>query len=465
MRNRRPVRRRRASEPEPDPAQSLAAPEFGGAAGAGVAPATRFRETFRAFRHRNYRLFYSGQAVSLSGTWMQTVAQAWLVLEITDSKAALGLVTMLQFLPITLFVLFAGVIADRVPKRSFLMFTQGLAMSQAAILSVLVWSGQVELWHVYILAVVLGLANAFEQPTRQAFVVEMVGKEDLLNAVALNSGLFNGARLIGPAVGGVIIAAAGLKMAFLVNAVSFLPVLLALAMIDTKRQHVTRDRPPAAPLKPLAELREGLSYALTTPATLLIMILIAVIGTFGYNFTVVLPLVARYVLHGGAEQLGFLTAAVGLGALLSALALAGRRRTSKTTLFAGAAAFGVLLGAVALSQWFAVTLFFLFLLGVANTAFAATANTSLQQATPDHLRGRVMALWMLLFAGSTPAGGYLTGLMAEHLGVRPAVGILAAMCLVGAAAGGAYYLSHRREVAQTSHGGSVAEPAAIGGQR
>ena len=205
----------------------LATPERGGIAKPAVPPVGG--DTFRAIRNnRNYRLFYFGQAVSLSGTWMQTIAQAWLVIELTNSKVALGTVTMLQFLPITIFVLFAGVIADRVPKRNFIVCTQTLAMIQAFILTVLVWSGAIQLWQLYILAFTLGVANAFEQPTRQAFVVDMVGRDDLMNAVTLNSGLFNAARLIGPSIGGVIIATLGVKAAFLINGISFLPVIGAL---------------------------------------------------------------------------------------------------------------------------------------------------------------------------------------------------------------------------------------------
>jgi MFS family permease len=402
-------------------------------------------DTFRALRNRNYRLFFTGQAISLCGTWMQTIAQAWLVLEITDSKVALGTVTMLQFLPITIFVLFAGVIADRVPKRNFLVVTQSISMLQALLLALLVWTGQVELWHIYVLAFVLGLANAFEQPTRQAFVVEMVGKEDLMNAVVLNSGLFNGARLVGPAIGGFLIAAVGVKAAFLVNALSFMPVVVALLMMrhaDMHNMAVAR----IGRINPIRELQEGLSYAFKTPSVLLIIILVAIIGTFGYNFTVMLPLLTKYVLDQGAGGLGFMTAAVGLGALISALFLASRKTASKKTLFVGAGAFGVLLGAVALSPSYILTLGLLLLLGLANTAFASTANTSLQLATPDHLRGRVMALYMLLFAGSTPIGGYLTGAMAEAWSVQVAVGIEAALCLIGVAAGLLYYYSHREGV-------------------
>jgi MFS family permease len=404
--------------------------------------------TFRALRHRNYRLFYIGQSISLSGTWMQTIAQAWLVIELTDSKVALGTVTMLQFLPITMFVLFAGVIADRVPKRNFLIATQSLAMVQALTLAALVWSGHVELWHVYALAFVLGLSNAFDQPTRQSFVIEMVGRDDLMNAVALNSGMFNGARLIGPAIGGFVIAAVGVKAAFLVNGVSFIPVLIGLLMIDTSKLHGAPRK--TTRINPVGELREGLSYAFRTPSALLIIILVAIIGTFGYNFTVMLPLLTRYVLDSGEVALGLMTGAVGLGALVSALVLASRAAATKKTLFVGATCFAILLGAVALSPWLLLTLPLLFLLGLANTAFASTANTSLQLATPDHLRGRVMALYMLLFAGSTPIGGYLTGVMAEAWGVQTAIGIEAALCLAGVGIGLAYYLAHKQQVADSA---------------
>ncbi|HYM16408.1 MAG TPA: MFS transporter [Dehalococcoidia bacterium] len=404
-----------------------------------------FSDTFRALRNRNYRLFYFGQIISLSGTWMQTIAQAWLVLQLTNSKIALGTVTMLQFLPITIFVLFAGVIADRVPKRNFILVTQTLAMAQAFALAALVWSGHVQLWHVYVLALVLGLANAFEQPTRQAFVVEMVGKEDLMNAVALNSGMFNAARLVGPAIGGVVIATVGVKVAFLLNGISFLPVIAGLLMMNMAQLY-QHGRKNDGKINPIAELREGLAYCFRSPPAMLIVILVAIIGTFGYNFTVMLPLVDRYVLHRGSVGLGFMTAAVGLGALISALAIARRDEATRYTLFVGGTAFSLLLGAVALSQWYLVTLLALLLLGVANTAFAATANTSLQIAAPDHLRGRVMALYMLLFAGSTPIGGYLTGFMAQHLGVQAAVGIESVLCLFGIAAGLLYYFTHRDEV-------------------
>jgi MFS family permease len=410
-------------------------------------------QTFRAFKHRNYRIFYMGQAVSLTGTWMQTIAQSWLVLELTDSKAQLGFVTMLQFLPITLFVLPAGVLADRVSKRELLMATRLLAMVQSILLAVLVASGQVEYWHVCILALVLGVANAFEQPTRQAFIVEMAGKDDLMNAVALNSGLFNATRLVGPALGGILIAAFGVEVAFFINAVSFVPTIWALLAMNMGELFTSEIRRGA---NVLADLREGLSYVYRSPPTLLVVIMAVFIGMFGFNFIVALPLISKYVLDGGAAELGFLTAALGLGAVISALVIAGRSRISRRTIFVGGTAFSVLLAGVAASEIFPLTIVLLFFLGVALTSFAATANTTMQLSTPDHLRGRVMGLWMLLFAGSTPFGGYLTGFMSEHLGVQTAITFNAAMCGLGVAAGLLYYTTHRRQIREADEQARVA---------
>lgn len=444
---------------EPNPAQ-LATPEAGGVGAAAtpeVAPG-RFNESLRAFQHRNYRLFYMGQSISLIGTWMQTIAQAWLVLEITDSQVAVGVVTMLQFLPIMLFVLFAGVIADRVPKRNFLILTQTLALAQAAILAVLVFTGAVELWHVYVLAVMLGLANAFDMPVRQSFAIEMVGRKDLINAVALNSGMFNGARLIGPAIGGFIISAFGVEAVFTINAISFVPVILSLLAIR-QAELFTRERRTTA-VNPVAELREGIAYAFRTPSILLIIVLVAMIGTFGYNFTVMLPLLSKYVLNEGSVTFGFLTAAVGFGSLIAALSLAGRKRPTLYQMFVGAIIFSLFLGAVAASTNVYVTLICLMIMGAAGTTFATTANTSIQMASPDELRGRVVSLYMLLFAGSTPIGGYLLGLLSEELGTQNAIGVFAALCGIGCALGGLYYTLHRSDVQRTADAHAPAKSAA-----
>jgi MFS family permease len=396
--------------------------------------------TFRSLRNYNYRLFYFGQMLSLSGTWMQTIGQAWLVLDLTQSPLALGTVTMLQFLPVSLLVLFGGVLADKAPKRRLLIFTQTAAMVQAFVLAYLTWSGLVELWHIFLLAAMLGLTNALDNPTRQAFVVDMVGRDDVTNAVALNSSLFNSARLVGPALGGIIIAVVGVAAAFFINGVSFIAVIIGLLLM---KPHLLHPAPPSERGRVLGQLSEGLRYSLRTPAILFIVILMAFVGTFGYNFTVVLPLLARNVLHVGSVGFGTMTSAMGVGSLVAALALATLRKASRRTLLIGAAAFTTLLAAVAASQWFALTLVLLVVLGAASITFTATANSSLQIIAPDRLRGRVMSLYTLLFVGSTPIGGQLTGFMAEHIGVRLTVGVEAAVCAVGIAVALAYLLGQR----------------------
>jgi MFS family permease len=376
----------------------------------------------------NYRLFWLGQLISLSGTWMQTTAQAWLVLKLTNSPTALGTVTMLQFLPVMLLTLFGGVLADRLPKRTVLVCTQAAGALQAFALAALVLSNRVELWQIYVLAFILGLINAFDTPTRQAFVVELVGPEYLQNAVALNSSLFNGARVIGPAIGGVLISTVGIGQTFLWNGISFLPVIAGLLLMRSGEFYASSRAQPGNVFRQLAE---GIRYALGTREVLLILLLIGTLGTFGYNFTTILPLIARYVLQAGAIGLGLLTSAVGLGSLVAALSVAGARRTSMAVLLAAATLFSILLILIGLSSWLPLTLGLLFVLGVASIVFTASANTRLQLTTPGELRGRVMALYFLLFAGTTPIGSLTIGFLAAAIGVQPAVVLMGAICLAG----------------------------------
>jgi MFS family permease len=403
--------------------------------------ATRtFATAFRSLRTYNYRLFFFGQMISVTGTWMQTIAQAWLVLDLTHSPLALGTVTMLQFLPVSLLVLFGGVLADKMPKRRLLVLTQTAAMIQAFALAFLTWSDLITLWQLYVLAAMLGLTNALDTPTRQAFVVEMVEPDDVVNAVALNSSLFNTARLVGPALGGVVIAVAGIATAFFINGASFVAVIIGLLLM---KSHLLRPTPRGGEGRVLGQLAEGLRYSLRTPSILFIMILMAAVGTFGYNFTVVLPLLARNVLHVGSIGFGAMTSATGVGSLAAALALATTGKASRRTLVIGAVAYAILFAVVASSQWFGLTLVLLALLGAAGIAFTTTANSSLQLTAPDHLRGRVLSLYMLLFLGSTPIGGELTGVMAEHIGIQLTMGIEAALCAVGIVAALAYLIAQR----------------------
>jgi len=394
---------------------------------------------FIALRHRNFRLFWFGQLISLIGTWMQTTALAWLVLVITHSALLLGVVGALQFLPVMFFSLFGGVLADRLPKRKVLLFTQSSAMILAFILWALVITGYVQLWHVLVLAALLGLTNSLDMPTRQAFVVEMVGREDLPNAVALNSSLFNMARIVGPGIGGLLIAWLGVAPLFLLNGISFIAVIIGLAMIDLNSLHAIKHlvvKKGAPKQSTLQSLREGLAYVRRTPAVLLVIAVVGVVSLFGINFNVVLPIFSTDVLHVGAVGFGFLSATLGLGALLSALWLAwGNNKPSMRELLLGAIAFGVLESIFALSHWYILSLLLIAGVGFAQIAFSATANTTLQTITPDYLRGRVMSVYMLVFAGSTPIGNLIIGGLAHVWGASIGLLICAGLSLIAAVVG------------------------------
>ncbi len=411
--------------------------------------------TFIALRHRNYRLFWFGQLISLIGTWMQSIGQAWLVLELTHSAWLLGIVGALQFLPVMLLSLFGGVLADRFPKRRVLLFTQSSAMLQASILWILVASGQVQIWQVLVLASLLGLTNSFDMPTRQAFVAEMVGREDLPNAIALNSSLFNMARIVGPGLGGLIIAWLGVAPLFLLNAVSFIAVIIGLAMIkmDDLYAHSKRSVPGDVTRKisTLQSLREGLSYVAHTPSVLLIITVVGVISLFGINFNVVLPLFATDVLHAGPKGFGFISAAFGLGSLFSALWLAwGNNRPSIHQLLAGAFAFCILEILFAISHLYLLSLVLIAGVGFAQIAFSATSNTTLQTVSPDHLRGRVMSVYMLVFAGSVPLGNLFTGGLAHLAGAPIALLIGAIISLTAAIIGWIVRTPAEKSLAESS---------------
>ncbi|MDB5059809.1 MAG: major facilitator superfamily 1, partial [Chloroflexi bacterium] len=390
-------------------------------------------------------VYWLGQLISISGTWMQTTAQAWLVLKLTDSPTALGTVTLLQFLPITLLTLFGGVLADRVPKRNLVFATQSVGALQALILGVLVVTNAVQLWHVYVLALLLGIVNAIDNPTRQAFVAELVGRKHLQNAIALNSTLFNAARVVGPAIGGVIISVVGIGEAFLLNALSFVPVLVGLSLM---RPHDFYAAPKPSRDNVFRQLAEGIRYAINTKDVLLMLIAVAVLGTFGYNFSTILPLLAKYVLNAGALGLGMLTSAVGIGSLIAALGVATARRTSRRVILGAGGLFSIVLVLVGMSKWLPLTLALLVVLGGAGIVFSSSANTRLQLTVPNELRGRIMSLYFLLFAGTTPIGGMLVGVLAAHIGVRPTVVLFGLLCGLGI---GGTALFARRLAANEGH--------------
>lgn len=411
--------------------------------------------TFIALRHRNFRLFWFGQLISLIGTWMQSIGQAWLVLELTHSAWLLGVVGALQFLPVMLLSLFGGVLADRLPKRKILLFTQSFAMLQASLLWILVITGQVHIWQVLVLATLLGLTNSLDMPTRQAFVVEMVGREDLPNAIALNSSLFNMARIVGPGLGGLIIAWLGVAPLFLLNALSFIAVIVGLALINMRDLYAQAKRPivmqDAKKQGTLQSLREGLAYVARTPSVLLVITVLGVISLFGINFNVVLPLFATDVLHAGPAGFGFLSSAFGLGSLFSALWLAwGNNKPTIHRLLIGAFAFCVLEIFFAVSHLYLLSLVLIAAVGFSQIAFSATSNTILQTVAPDHLRGRVMSVFMLVFAGSVPFGNLFTGGMAHLFGAPIALLIGAALSLIAALIGWILRSPAEKSLAETS---------------
>jgi MFS family permease len=413
-----------------------------------------FTRTFSALKHRNFRLFWTGQMLSLIGTWMQTTGQAWLVLQITKSAWALGIVGALQFLPVLLFSLFGGVLADRVPKRTVVLFTQSSAMLLATVLWLLVVTGTVQLWHIFVLAVLLGITNSLDMPTRQAFVSEMVGHEDLPNAIALNSSVFNMARIIGPGLGGLIIAWLGIAPLFLLNALSFIPVLIGLALINTKQLH-TVIRPAiqqATVVKTgtIKSIREGLAYIKQKPSVLLIIVVVGTISLFGINFNIILPLFATTVLHAGPAGFGFISSAFGVGSLLSALWLAwNNKKPNISFLLLASIVFCVLEMLFAISHWYLLSLVLIACVGFAQIAFSAISNTTLQTVTPDHLRGRIMSVYMLVFTGSIPLGNLLIGGLVSLFNAPIALLICGGLSLIAAVAGWIFRKPAEKDIAQS----------------
>lgn len=406
----------------------------------GRAPRPPLKQAFRALQNPNYRLFWFGQVISMVGTWMQRIAQAWLVLRLTNSPLALGIVTACQTLPVLLLALFGGVVADRVPKRRLIIITQAVMLIQASILAALTAGGWINLIELYILAAILGTATALDNPTRQAFVKELVGPDDVPNAVALNSIVFNTARLVGPALGGLTIAALGVAGCFTLNAVSFLAVIGGLLLMCPERFY---EMPTPPQGKVLAQIGEGLRYAARTPDIAVVMILMAVIGTFGYNFTVLLPLIAQYVLHSGPAGFGTLTSAMAIGSLIAAMGIAYSGRVTQRTLLTGAAGFSLLLFILALANRWALAIPVLIALGFFSITFTATANSRLQIVAPSHLRGRIMSLYTMLFLGSTPIGSLVLGTLAERQGVQVAIAEVAVLCALGTF-GGWLYIRRQR---------------------
>ena len=394
----------------------------------------------RAFRHRNYRLFFSGQAISLIGTWMQQVAQAWLVLQLTHDPIWLGVVAAAQFIPVMALGLFAGVAADALPKRRVLMWTQIAMMILAAVLAALVIGDLVEVWMILVLAFLLGIANAVDMPVRQAFSIELVGREDIGQAVALNSAMFNGARVIGPAAAGLAIGAFGVGPAFVINAFSFLAVIVGLKMMDERELQIpTRIARPGSTGAVVRNLREGLSYVRRTQIVLLAVVVVGTVATVGMNFGVLIPAFAQNELASGAAGYGFLMAASGVGSLLAAVRLVFGGRPRPVRLATGALLLGAASVALAATRDFPVALGLMVLVGFGSILMAATGNATIQLAVPDQLRGRVMSVYTTVFSASVPIGGLAMGAVASGFGVPTAIafgGVLSVLVGLGALAWG-----------------------------
>jgi MFS family permease len=374
------------------------------------------KRTFSALHIRNFRLFIFGQGISMCGTWIQTVAISWLVLKMTHSGTQLGLVIAAQFLPVLLFGVWGGVVADRFPKRTLLYFTQSLAGLLALTFGLLIVTHVITLWMIYALSVGFGMVLVVDNPTRQSFVSEMVGREQLKNAITLNSTMVNMARVIGPSFAGILIATVGIGTCFIVNAVSYAAVLVALFLMNGSELH-----PSPKTVREPGQIRAGLAYVWSEPKLKSTLLMMLIIGTFAYEFPVILPLFATITLHGDARTYSLMTAATGVGAIVGGIYTAAQATTRETQLVWSALLFGVSLLIAALMPGLVTVLIMLVVVGMLSVLFIALGNTTLQLTAEPHMRGRVMALWMIAFAGTTPIGGPIIGFISDH--TNPRIGL------------------------------------------
>jgi MFS family permease len=391
-------------------------------------------------KHRNYRLFFLGQTISLPGTWMQRITQSWLILTLTHSPLAVGILALAQFLPFTIFSLFAGVIVDRFDPRRTVIATQAGHMTLATSIAVITLTGVVEPWHVYVIAFLAGLVQVLDAPARQQLTYRMVGRDELQNAVALNSSVFNASRIYGPALAGVLIAAFGAGVCFTINAVSFVAVLGGLLLMRPQDFFpVEASRRPTM----LRGVREGIAYALRSRDVCLVLLLVLVISTFCLNYNVLLPVLAKKTLHAGPGTFGILSAAFGVGALVGGLLAAAQGRARRSLMLVGAAGFGAseLLIAPAGAVWLACVL--LFLGGISFSTWSSNANSIVQLAAPDHLRGRVIGLYFFAFAGTGSIGGLISGWLI-HVGGTPLAFLVGGVAALASAAVIGHLLRTRR---------------------
>jgi MFS family permease len=398
------------------------------------------------FRHRNFRLFWTGMLISLIGTWMQSVGEAWLVLQLTHDPVALGIVAACAFGPVLVLGLFGGIVADSVSKRKALYVTQVVAGLLALTTGTLVATGVVQVWMIYVIALLLGVNSSFDMPIRQSFVVEMVGREDVAKAVALNSAVFNMSRIVGPAIGGLTIAAFGIAPLYYLNALSYIAVIYSLWRMRPEEFHSVPHMEVVRTARGIIDrLVEGLRYVRNNEQILLAISILTVVSTFSMNFNVLGPLLAANVLHGDADTYGFLMAASGAGSLAGALLIAFGARPTMLRLITGTFVAGIGLVLLSLSSSFGPDLVLMFVIGWGTISMAATCNTIIQLNVPDVLRGRVMSVYTTLFAGTTPIGGLFSGAVAAAAGVSAALGIGGIVAL-GSSAVGYWRMPQRPEI-------------------
>ncbi len=415
--------------------------------------------TLRALRHRNFQLFFSGQLISLVGTWMQSVAQAWLVYRLTGSSLLLGSVGFASQFPVFLVAPLGGIVADRYNKQRVVIATQISSMILALILAALTLTGRVQVWHIFVLAALLGIVNAFDIPGRQSFLVDMVGKEDLMNAIALNSSMFNGARIIGPAIAGILVARIGEGWCFFANGISYIAVIIGLMLM-----HVEHRAVPVPAASPLAHIIEGFRFVSHTAPIRAILLLLGLVSLVAMPYSVLMPIFADRILHGGARGLGILMGATGVGALFGALTLAARTglRGLGRWVALSCGGFGVSLILFSFSRHFWLSAALLLPVGFCMMLQMSSSNTLIQAMVPDELRGRVMAVYSMMFMGMAPFGAFFAGALADRLGAPVTVAMGAVAAIGGAALFGMRLPKIRVEarrliVAQAMVGGAPAE--------
>jgi MFS family permease len=388
------------------------------------------KKTFPAFRHRNYRLFWYGQGISLSGTWMQTTAQAWLVYELTKSPFLLGLIGALQFTPVMLFSLVAGVYLDRFPKKKIILVTQTVSMVLALLLTILVLSGAVQFWHIAVIVIILGFVNTLDMPTRQSFMIELVGKTHLTSAIALNSVTFNLARIVGPAVGGILIANFGIGFCFLFNALSFMAVIVTVYMI--KNLKIRKEETAVVRKTVLKEIKEGLVYIRSKAILFRPLLFVAIVSTFAINFNVIIPVFAKTVLKTEAQGFGFLLSALGIGSVIGALSVAIYSHKLNQKFLIGVMPYSISFAMilVGFSSNFYIASSFLILLGISNIMFFTSVNSTLQLNSEPQFRGRVMSVYTMVFGGVTPIGNLFAGSVTSAWGGRAGFIVSAVVVIV-----------------------------------